>query len=32
MRKGKWNELDRVYWKEKGWLNGVNPFKGTQTE
>jgi hypothetical protein len=27
MRKGKWNECDRIFLKEKGWLDGVNPFK-----
>ncbi len=30
MRKGKWNELDREYWKEKGWLNGANPFRSAR--
>jgi multimeric flavodoxin WrbA len=27
MRKGAWNERDRVYWREMGWLDGGNPFK-----
>ena len=27
MKSGKWTECDRNYWAEKGWLDGVNPFK-----
>jgi len=30
MKKGVWNELDQVYWREKGWLDGVNPFKSAE--
>ncbi len=27
MRKGNWLERDRNHWKDRGWLDKVNPFK-----
>ena len=27
MRKGNWLERDRNHWKDRGWLDGVNPFR-----
>lgn len=27
MQKGAWNEADKVYWKEKGWLEKKRPWK-----
>ena len=32
MKKGGWNEKDREYWKEQGWIKGKGPFKSVEAE